>query len=254
MPIKIRKIMLPIIVILFLLEVLTLPLVLGMTYATGSETPEHILTFAERNLTWDMHTETNSSGAAVLSLFEAVYGNAKSHNDEKIIAPGTSGKSIVRLKNEDENPINFTALVYSIRTDEKLPAEVSLAGEGFSPTNNYTLPQGISKENVISAVCGTVKSGGIQDFDINWLWEFDKNSAQDYADTIFGDNAANDRAERIKAGIIIYVEDESGDIIVSSPQTGHYGVLSGYFILMLISLLLLVFLAITNPKRKNEEQ
>ncbi len=254
MPQKIRKIMLPAILILFLLEVMTLPLVLGMTYATGSETPEHILTFSERNLTWDIRTETDSQGAAVLSLFEAIYGNTKSDNDEKIVAPGTNGKSIVRLLNEDEKPINYTAIVYSVRTDEKLPVKVKLSGEGFSPAMDYTLPEGIAENSVISAVCGTVGSGQIQDFDINWLWEYEESNIQDYADTVFGDNAANDRAERIKAGIIVLVEDESGDIIVSAPQTGYYGVLSGYVILMIVSLLLLLFLAITNPKRKNEEQ
>lgn len=254
MPLKIRKILLPVIVVLFLLEVMTFPLVLSLTYASGSETPEHILTFADRKLTWDMRTDTDKNGAAILSLFDVIDSNVSSDNGESVVAPGMDGKNIIRLKNEDDITMNYTAIVYSIRSDERLPVTVQLSGEGFSPAYSYNLPDDLSVDNVISAVCGTVESGQIQDFGINWVWQYEENAQQDIVDTAFGDSAAFETAERIKAGIVIIAEGENGDIAVSAPQTGHYGILSGYLLLMLISIALLLFLALTKPKEKYEEK
>lgn len=50
--------------LLFIMQVLLLPAVIGATYATKSVKPEHIITYTPGALSWDENTETDSSGAA----------------------------------------------------------------------------------------------------------------------------------------------------------------------------------------------
>lgn len=69
--------------LLFIMQVLLLPAVIGATYATKSVKPEHIITYTPGKLSWDENTETDSSGAARLFLFDSAYENASADNGEK---------------------------------------------------------------------------------------------------------------------------------------------------------------------------
>lgn len=251
---SIRKILFPTAVVLFILEVLTLPLVLGLTYASKSESPEHILTFSEQKLFWDVNTEVDAKGTAKLSLFEDHYANVQTKDGANVIAPGTQGSSIVRLKNDDENSIRYTAVVYAVRSVQTLPVAVQLSGEHESAAAEYTLPEGISKSAVISAVTGTVGSGRVQDFGIDWTWNYEDNAQQDATDTAFGDRAAYEIPDDIIVGIYITVEDDNGDIIISSPQTGYDAVIGGYTILLCISMMMMLILTITRKKEGTNEE
>ena len=100
---KLREWMFPAVLILFILQVILLPVMIGLTYATRSERPEHILTYTTGRLVWDKDTSVRPDGSAALSFFESLYQNVNAENIEKVLAPGTEKDSIVRLKNNSKN-------------------------------------------------------------------------------------------------------------------------------------------------------
>lgn len=233
--------MLPTVLILFILEVITFPFVLGFTWAGRSETPERVLTYTQGKLTWDSAADIDANGAAKLSLFDSIYKNVNAGSGDKVVAPGTDGGSIVRLKNSVSGAVSYTAVLYRIRSTDELPVEAALTGDNFTDTNIYTLPDGVTGTDVIRAVSGTVGGGMIQDFDIYWSWQYKESNEQDIIDTWFGDRAANGDADNITVGLYIVVEDGNTCIIPSSLQTGDIGI-GIYVVLMCISGALLILL------------
>ena len=67
----------------------------------------------------------------------------------KVLAPGTEKDSVVRLKNDTNKEITYTAVLYSLSTSPDLDIGATLSGDGFSDTSRYTLPENIKKEAVI---------------------------------------------------------------------------------------------------------
>lgn len=243
---KTSRWLLPVVLFLFILEVLLLPVVLGITYSGRSETPTHILTYTKNKLTWDNSVGIEPNGAAKLDLFHAQYPDAESGNGENVVAPGTEGYSIVRLKNDVDGSVDYTAVLYCIRTDEQLPVQVALEGSSFEKTQSYLLPDGVQNNHVIRAVTGTIRGGEILDFDISWLWDFEKDDTQNVIDTFL---ANKDNADRVSVGLYIQVEDDNiykADI----PQTGDDQPISMYFVLMGISLAVLLLLLWDRRKEK----
>lgn len=55
---------LEVVLTLLLIQLILLPAALGVTYASSSTRPEHILTYTTGRLTWDSATETDGQGAA----------------------------------------------------------------------------------------------------------------------------------------------------------------------------------------------
>ena len=236
---KIAQWMLPTVLILFILEVLTLPLVLEITYAGREDGPDHILTYTTNSLVWDEATGIDEHGVAQMSLFDAIYGETVDGNGTPVVAPGTEGFNILRLKNESSDTITYTAVLYCIKTNEELPVEVVLQGEYFTDTDSYSLPYQVAEENVLRAVTGTLPTDQIQDFDISWQWEFETNEDQDRIDTILGDR---DELDNITVGMYIVVEDEGRIVDPNPPDTGDNSRVAMYLTLMGISLIVLLFL------------
>jgi hypothetical protein len=228
--------LLPLVAILLILQLLTLPLVLGFTYAGRSEAPDHILTYTENKLTWNSATNIGEDGEARLHLFDAQYPGVQSADDALVMAPGTEGFHIVRLKNDVSGPVTYTAILYKIAENEQLPVQPALEGTGFADTSTYPLPAGVTEENVIRAVSGSVNGGTIVDFDIRWLWDYEIDEAQDAIDTLLGNE---EEADRVTVGLYIVVEDGNDYVI---PQTGDDSHIAVYAILMLLSLLVLAVL------------
>lgn len=247
---KQRSWLLPTVLILFILEVITFPFVLGFTWAGRSETPERVLTYTKGKLTWDSAANINENGVAELSLFESIYQNVNAENNDKLIAPGTESVNIVRLQNSTEGEIKYTALLCFIRSTDKLPVETSLDGEGFADTSDYTLPDGVADADVIRAVSGTVGGGMIQDFDIGWYWRFFESDRRDIIDTWLGDKAADGDADDVIVGFHIIVEDDNENVIPRPPKPGDTGV-GMYVVLMCVSGALLILLLI--DKRRNRK-
>lgn len=247
---KAKNWFLPVILILFILQVITLPIVIAMTYSNRSESPDRILTYTENKLTWDSDANIDENGAANLNLFKAMYFDVESSNGDPVIAPGTEGTSIVRLKNEVAGDIHYTAVLYRINTDERVPVSPSLKGEGFYDTEEYMIPEGIKEEDIVRAVNGTLEGGRIQDFDINWLWEFFKDETRDVIDTYLGNKNAPDI---VTVGFYITVEDDN-IYTPETPQTGEGAFFDTYLTLLCISAVILVILVLTRPKEKKENK
>ena len=236
---KVTRWLLPTVLILFILEVLTLPLVLGITYSGRSESPDHVLTYTQGKLTWDSVTGIDKNGAAELNLFDAEYPGVEAEDESKVIAPGTEGYSIVRLKNSVSGSVKYTAVLYSIRSSEQIPVEVELADSDFTDTENYPLPDGVKAYQVLRAVTGTVKGDEVQDFDILWQWEYETSEEQNETDTFLGDK---DHADEVTAGLYVVVEDNNSYISPDVPKTGDENHIGMYLGLMGISLIVLILL------------
>lgn len=243
---QVSRWLLPVVLILFLLEIILLPYAVGATYAGRSESPNHILTYTTGTLTWDSATGIGADGVALLDLFDASYQNVQAQNGDNLVAPGTEKTSIVRLKNDAATPVRYTALLYRVKEEDTLPVAPQLTGTGFADTGIYPLPDGVTKGQVVRAVTGTVAAGTVQDFDISWGWAYYEDDARDKLDTALGNTAAYAEADRVTAGLYIVVEDEgsgSGSYIAPTiPQTGDDSPLTLYATLVLISGILLVLL------------
>lgn len=245
---KMNRWLLPVIVILFVLEVMTLPLVVGVTYSAKNTTPDHVLTYTKGKLTWDSATDIDKNGVAEMDLFDAVYNNVEAGNGDNLVAPGCEGTNTIQLKNNVSGSVKYTAVLYWIRSTDLLPVEVSLADStGFTDTTTYKLPDGVEKDQVIRAVTGTVKGGEIQDFDISWLWEFETSAEQDEIDTFLGDKH---NADEVTVGLYIVVEDNNSYITPDIPKTGDESHIGMYVGLMVISLVMLILLLWDRRKEK----
>lgn len=251
---KLREWLFPAILILFILQVMLLPVMIGLTYAVPAERPEHILTYRTGSLVWDEATSVRPDGSAELSFFETLYQNVNAGNAEKVLAPGTEKDSVVRLKNDTNKEITYTAVLYSLSTSPDLDIGATLSGDGFSDTSRYTLPENIKKEAVIRAVGGKLDAKKLQDFNINWFWNFEDGAntdKRDGIDTYLGNKAANGKADEATLGFYLVVYDDSE--VVPLPGTGDDTMIGGYVVLMLISGGMCLFLTITRKRRERVE-
>lgn len=242
------------ILILFIVQVVLLPVMIGLTYATRSEQPEHILTYTTGSLIWDKDTAVRPDGSASLSFFETLYENVNAENAEKVLAPGTEKDSIVRLKNNAKREVRYTAILYSLSTDAELSIGASLSGNGFSDITDYTLPEEINRDTVLRAVSGTLAANAMQDFDINWYWAFEQDidtDASDRIDTYLGDKAADANADKATLGFYLTVYD--GGVVVPAPQTGDKAAFGAYVVLLLISGGMTLLFGVTGKRRRRDE-
>ena len=84
---KLREWMFPAMLILFILQVMLLPVMIGLAYAVPAERPEHILTYRTGLLVWDKATSVRPDGSAELSFFETLYKNVNADNAERCWRP-----------------------------------------------------------------------------------------------------------------------------------------------------------------------
>ena len=128
---KIAGMMLPAVLILFILQVILLPVMIGLTYAVPAERPQHILTYSTGSLVWDKATSVRPDGSAEISFFETLYKNVNADNAEKVLTPGTEKDSVIRLKNDTNKEITYIAVLYSLSTSPDLDIGASLSGNGI---------------------------------------------------------------------------------------------------------------------------
>lgn len=260
---KSNKWLLPTVLILFILEVVTLPLIVLLTYAGRAETPEHLLTFDNQRLTWDENTVVHEDGVAELSFFSQYYQNVESSNEDNVFAPGTEKTTIIRLKNDSEDTITYTALAWMIKECDILEVHGDFQAEGSTPATDYEnlLPEGVTPDDLLGvrAVTGTVNSKAIQDFDINWEWIFERGEEiepgiyeSDPVDTYLGNKAAWDVADDALIGFLIVVEGD--EPIVPTPPTGTGSVLEWGIALIAVSAVVLIFAIVMRVRDRRREQ
>lgn len=247
-----RSWILPVLLILFLLEMLLLPSVLQLTYAGSGQSQDHILTYTPGRLVWDSQTPTVANGSAVLSLFDTAYSHVSAENGDRVLAPGTAKDSRVRLKNEAGRTVTYTAVLYTIRSSEQLPVQSAMSGEGFADTDRFPLPPGVEPSSVVRAVTGSLGGGQIADFRLEWLWNFedtDNTELQDRIDTYLGNLAADQTPDEVMVGLYIVIQDD-GQAVPPSPDTGDSASLVPLLGLIAVSTVLLLLLLL--GKRRKE--
>ena len=234
---KNRQRILPLLLALAVLALLSLPLAVNPAWAAPGTSPDHVLTYNQNSLKWDSATGINADGTAELTLFDAKYNNVEAVDGRRVVAPGTDGSNMIRLVNNVSGRIRYTAVLYSIKTDPRIPVQPSLGGTGMYDTASYQLPTGVTGAEVIRAVRGTVAGHGLQDFDINWLWNYEVTDAQDVTDTELGNAAAAAMKEQtdgdsVTVGFYIVVEDSNNYYV---PKTGDDSHIAMYLAFMLIA-------------------
>ena len=282
--IKNKDWLMPVTLVLFQLAVVLIPFAAERTYAGRNDSPNHTLTYTTGSLTWDSATDVDEeTGVAELSLFNSTYQNVQAENGDKVVAPGTEGKNIVRLKNDMDYSIEYIAVMYRMKEEDTLPVEPVMADdESFTDTNSYPLPEGVTEEQVISAVTGTVGPNELQDFDITWLWQYYESDERDQIDTALGNRAAWEIADEVQAGLYIVVVEDSGEpndpdpdnpdtenpdsgdpnnpdsddsyTYPEIPQTGDSSNFGIYLVLMLVSGVLIFLLMVERRKEERCEK
>lgn len=261
---KMKPWLLPVLLVLFILASALTPFAMEFTYAGRSESPDHLLTYTTGKLTWDSATHVNAAtGVAELNLFDAHYTNVQSENGDNVVAPGTEALNIVRLKNNADNAIQYTAVLYRIKEEPALPVAPELSGSSFTDTPSYPLPDGVNKSQVVRAVTGTVEGGQIQDFDISWQWTYYESESRDEVDTALGNKAAWATADEVQAGLYIVVAENSDPsdpedpdspddpyTYPQVPKTGDSSNVTLYFVLMVVSGILLLIGLLERRKEK----
>ncbi|MBP0990456.1 MAG: hypothetical protein J5874_04700 [Oscillospiraceae bacterium] len=231
--------------ILFICEIITLPLTYFFTYAGKNEAPDHVLTFDGRNLVWSTTENILPNGSAEFRIFSDEYQNVKSADGDKVIAPGTENDNMVRLKNDAQNEVTYIATLYVIESSE-LPITADLVCETGTPTGNFVLPDHVSEAEIISSYTGKIKSKEIVDFTTEWKWTFYESDDQDKIDTELGNLAAEGKADNIVLGLYIVVESEEN---VIPPDTGDTS-LTPQIIALVITGAILVLLGFSRKKEK----
>lgn len=251
---SVHKWILPSFFTLFILECIILPSILGMTQCTNKGIPEHILTYKPGRLIWDINTKIDSSGSAKLSLFENNYGILEGTDAVPIILPGMDNKCVVHLNNSTGYEVNYTAVLYEIKSENLIYLKTKMNCNNSIETNDYKLPDTVWDCEVIRAVKGTLNGKEIQNFNIECFWDYQGKSEEEVEDSITTDLdsiSALKPGENIFVGLYVTVEDNGKTIF---PQTGDsMSIYSIYTILIAFSLLALGALWIILRKKKSDE-
>lgn len=241
----IQRILLPLFLGLFLLELFTLPFVVYYTFADRSQAPAGVVTYTTGKLEWNKKTD---NGIAEIDIFRDNYKSVKSQTSSKVVAPGTENSTYARLINDSKGEIKYTAVLFEYKTDDKLAVYSDFYVKNSTPTSYYTLPDHIDPKNVVSVVEGKVTRNSFVDFDVNWVWEFE---IDDKVDTQLGNKSYEDLDE-CTLGLYIVIEDDNG---ITTPQTGDRTGITLYMILLFVSMLSLLILllerAIMKLKKRN---
>ncbi len=259
------------IVLLFCIASVTFILAINPTYALPGASTDRTLTYSTNSLTWDSSANIDKDGVAELSLFSSSYSNAKSENGDKIIAPGTENTQSIRLHNTAANQIEYTAVLYRIdSTDIKI--EAALSSDNAKATTSYTLPSGVDKTSVVSAIAGTTAANAVDVIDVDWKWLYE--GGNDSTDTALG-NA--DELDNVSYGLYIVVTDPGQDVDPDTndssnannaksssgsatgsttgkqvlPTTGDNIPLAAVIVLVIVALVVVIALAVISKRRKS---
>lgn len=271
-----------ILLILFLLEVILLPIVVFNISEKESDSNLHTVTYEDKKLECDKDTDVDEEGTISIPLieeekknktsykkvkepkkngisvdeidsFDEAYGNAVSSDGTKIIAPGTDKTSVIRVRNKDNINLKYNAVLYKKATTENLPVMVTLNSGGNTAEAKF-YEDVYSKDDIIQSVEGEIKPGETEEFEISWKWDFSTSDIQDAIDTELGNKAAFENPDEIVVGFRIIAEENNNSYIVpTGPKTGDTTEIGGYIVLMAISLFILILILIEKDKEHEKD-
>lgn len=178
------------IVLIAALQLLVFGMVTNRTLA--ADKAEHILTYKNQKLIWDNNTEVVDS-VARLSIFSDSYHGVKSA--EKVVAPGTEGSCVVRLKNESRHEVEYKAVIY-----KKDDTPLIING---------------TEDEIVKT--GKLSAEELLNLNIDWKWIFEED---DERDTALGNKINPDKTEIF---VDISIFDDGKEL---SVQTGDNNVSS----------------------------
>lgn len=223
--------LLPIILILFISAIMTLPIVFWNTFASKNTDPTHIVTYENYRLNWDNTTEVDNNGVAILDLFSNRYTNVISSNNETVIAPGTSSNATARLFNKSENKISYVAILYETTESNEIPINITMECSNSSEISDYKVPDSIAGKNILNTVEGILTPNTFEDFNISWVWDFYTDDYQDSIDTKLGSELP-----KMSIGLYLVVIDDNIEIV----DTGDNNFLILYYIIVFAVLAILL--------------
>lgn len=185
-----------------------------------------------------------------IDLFNTSYLNdsgevtVESQNGENVVAPGTEGKYIFKIKNTGLRPVDYDIDVFS-EIEEKykdIPVEVRVwKYDGGWISNKAGEWQPLSNSNIASSN-DYLNVGREHYYTVYWRWNFD---GDDNLDTWFGDEASKEDIP-----FKVYIETTASES--TSPEIDNGTCFPWWIIgLLLIFIGLLIFLILL--KRKKEE-
>ncbi len=239
---KNRQWLLPMNILLLVAIIITFPFIAHGSAALANGEANHILTYTKNDLSWGMNTKVGDNGAAQLSLFKG--GK---------VAPGDNGKNIIRLVNDANDKISYTAVAYEIKSTDDLPISADLTAENAAPAEKSPLPVGVADSQVVSALKGQIDGKQHLDMELTWKWDFDNGEIANAVDTAIGNS---EKDENITIGIYVTVEDdnsyENGEYDPIHPGTGDRDRVLLWSIVALLSLVLLVMLIVSDPGERRK--
>lgn len=219
-------------VVLLAAAVVTFPYAFDLTWSLPGTDADRTLTYTTGSLTWDSAADIDENGVICLSMFKPDYNSVDAQNGDKVVAPGTEKNTGIRLLNSASGAVSYTAVLYRLDTTE-VPVTASLSGA--NAVGSYALPKGVSADQVINAVGGTLKGGSVELLDIDWQWQFSVDVETDAKDTGLGNKSVPDE---VKYGLYVVVTDNNS---YYSPKTGDSSNMMLWFVLLLVSLCAVVF-------------
>ncbi len=237
--------------ILYILQVMLLPWAVGFTWADPDGNPDNTLTYTINKLTWDSATGIGADGSAIMDLFDPSYGSTVQSGDGRdVVAPGTTKGSIIRLQNNVIGPITYTAVLYEIKNDPSIPVTATVTAAGAANAATYPLPAGVSQDQVVQAITGTVSGRQRVDFDTTWNWTYENSAQQNTIDTTLGIHGGT---KEVSVGLYIIVEDNNSYATPENPRTGDNSNVRMYAVLMVVSFALLILL-LRDGRREEESE
>ena len=249
-------------VALFVIAVLTFPYAFNTSWAAPANDASRTITYASGDLTWDSAAEIDEDGAIVLSMFKDAYTTTASSNGDKIVAPTTQNSTSICLKNDSADNITYTAVLYRL-DDTNLPVNAKL--KGGQDTSDYTLPESVSADQVVSAVTDNMSASTLSNIDINWAWNYETSTAEGTTDEADTTASSLEDAPKVKYGFYVVVSDDEyvpptdmdgtgkSSGIKALPKTGDNTPTLWIFILAVLALAIMLLSLFANKRRKKQD-
>lgn len=201
---------------------------------------------SDKNTVW--------SGETDIEIFRITYENnqgqvtVNSSNGDNLLAPGTENTYEFALENTGNVPLEYTMEMEAFfsHEDHKIPIFARLTDyQGNYLVGSPEATADVLELNTVSRT-GTIDVGNIMPYTLYWEWPFE---IDDVYDTMLGNMAVD---EDITLTIIIRTTASYTDVPDPGgvPDTGDDRQIAGLVAMMLGSAAALMFLLLTEPRKK----